>query len=369
MRAVRLLRLQGRSFSAEYKPVESRSWLIKQGSDRERMLDMDRRLQPVRRTTFAVLAVALLAGAPWIGWWTLMPLAMAAVLFRLADDQIEHSKRPEYALFGAWAASEVIIAVSVVLSGDAAQVTYSWLAIPIVTLSARFSGRGIVVGVGMALGLLAAVAFGVNAGAVIDYPPLVLAPAALIIAVAILSTALMHSDVEHRSEAFIDQLTGLLNRNALARRTGELAQQSAVSGEPIGVVVGDLDCFKEINDTDGHAVGDAVLKEVAYLLRKRLRAFDLAYRLGGEEFLILLPGANLEQAESKAEALRQAVAEERFANNRGLTMSFGVSASARGTQFDYEIVFTEADAALYEAKRAGRDRVCLALAPATPLLA
>ena len=76
------------------------------------------------------------------------------------------------------------------------------------------------------------------------------------------------------------------------------------------MIVGDLDHFKMINDTHGHPVGDSVLKDVAYLLRKQLRAFDLAYRLGGEEFLILLPGSDLERTVELAERLRERVAAE-----------------------------------------------------------
>ena len=70
----------------------------------------------------------------------------------------------------------------------------------------------------------------------------------------------MRSDIQHRSDAVIDQLTGMLNRNVLTARVQELAQQSAVTGEPIGVILGDIDHFKRVNDTRGHTVGDAVLK-------------------------------------------------------------------------------------------------------------
>jgi hypothetical protein len=93
-----------------------RSWLFPNGVDRERMLEMDRYLQPVRRASFAVLAVALLAYGPWLGWWTIVPLAVAAVLFRVADRHLEQFRRPENALFAAWAASQLIIAVSVALT-------------------------------------------------------------------------------------------------------------------------------------------------------------------------------------------------------------------------------------------------------------
>lgn len=338
--------------------METHSWLIGNGSDRERMLDMDRRLAPVRLRTFGVLALALLASGHWVGWWTIAPLLGAAGLFWLADTRIEGTAGPEYWMFAAWAGSEAIIALSVALTGRSAVSMLAMLAIPVVTLSARFSSRGILIGVATVLGLMTAVAFGTNAHAVLENPPLLIAPLAVVVAVAMLSTALMHSDVEHRSKAVIDQLTGLLNRNALKVRTNELEQQSAITGEPVAVILGDFDDFKGINDSDGHAVGDAVLKDVAYLMRKRLRAFDLAYRLGGDEFLVLVPGSDLESAVTLADQLREAIASETVGGGLRVTMSFGVGASRRSESFDYDVVFRSADAALYEAKRCGADRVC-----------
>jgi diguanylate cyclase (GGDEF)-like protein len=206
---------------------------------------------------------------------------------------------------------------------------------------------------------MVAVALGVDAGAVISNPPILFAPMSLVISTGILSVAMMQSDLEHRTEAVIDPLTGLLNRNALRSRTQELAERSVLTGESIGVIVGDLDHFKQVNDEHGHAVGDAVLKDVAYLLRKELRAFDLAYRIGGEEFMILLPGADLPEAVKLADRLHRAVAADSL-GGQFVTMSFGVSASEAGHRFDYDSVFTKADGALYEAKRSGRDRVCTA---------
>ncbi len=338
---------------------EVQSWLCPEGVDRERMIDMDLRLQPVRRRAFVVLAVVLLASGPWLGYWTIAPLLLAGTIFKLADSRIASFARPEYAMFAAWAASEVIIAASIALTGGPTHGTLGWFAIPIVTLSARFSARGIALGVATALGLLVTVAFATDAAGVLRDPPSVLGPAGLIIAVAMLSTALMHSDVEHRSEAVIDQLTGMLNRHALTARTSELAQQSEVSGQPVGVIVGDLDHFKAVNDSHGHEVGDSLLTDVAYLMRKQLRAFDLAYRLGGEEFLVLLPGADIHQAARMAEQLRESIAAQTNGGQR-VTMSFGVSASVSGTPFDYPTVFAQADNALYQAKRDGRNRVCRA---------
>ena len=337
--------------------MASESWLFPKGVDRERMLEMDRQLQPVRRASFAVLALALIACGPWLGWWTLIPLGVAAVLFRVADARIGESSRPEYALFGAWAGSQMIIAISVALTGGPLVPTMSWFAIPLVTLGARFSERGIAVGVAYSIVLMLVVAFGVDAGAVLDDPPLLIAPLALMIAIAMFQTVLMRSDVKYRAEAVIDPLTGMLNRKALTLRVEELQQQSLVTKQPVAVVLGDIDHFKLINDTEGHTTGDAVLKDVAYELRRTLRAFDLFYRIGGEEFLVLLPGAGADTASRVAEELRAAIAASPLGGH-AVTMSFGVAASAPGERFEYQSVFAEADGALYEAKRAGRNRVC-----------
>jgi diguanylate cyclase (GGDEF)-like protein len=165
----------------------------------------------------------------------------------------------------------------------------------------------------------------------------------------------MKSDLEHRSSSVIDPLTGMLNRNALQTRIAELVQQAAILREPVALVVGDLDHFKAINDGHGHAAGDAVLKDVAYRMRKALRAYDLAYRLGGEEFLIVLPGSDGATAATVAESLRRAISGDPVAGLM-VTISFGVSASKPG-EFEYDDVFTQADLALYRSKQDGRNRV------------
>ena len=339
--------------------TSAKSWLCRDDFDRERMLDMESRVVPARRKTFAILTVAIALVGPWLGWWPLLFLIPAAACFAAADAMLPRFKRPELLMFAAWIGGEVTIAGAVALEGGPRVSALSWLAIPVIALSARFSMRGVVWGVVIACALAFAVAFGVDADAVIADPELLIATLALILCVAVLSTPLMRSDIQLRSDAVIDQLTGMLNRKALSARAHELAQQSEVTGEPVGVIVGDLDHFKTVNDTHGHGVGDVVLREVAYLMRKQLRAFDLAYRLGGEEFLILVPGSDLEQTAFLAERLREGVAAERVGGGLSITMSFGVGASGRKERFSYASVFAQADAALYRAKRSGRDRVCL----------
>ena len=298
-----------RTHSHESRPG-ARSWLCRDDFDRERMLDMEERVRPVRQRALAILAVALVASGPWLGWWPALFLVPAAACFGMADALMPRVARPELLMFGAWVGSGLVIGGAVALSGGGDQPTLAWLAIPVITLSSRFPMRGVVVGVAINIVILLAVAFGVNAGQIVNDPVLVIAPVALLLCVAVLSTPLMRSDIQHRSDAVIDQLTGMLNRKALSTRVAELSQQSQVTGESIGIIIGDLDHFKAINDTRGHSVGDVVLKEVAYQLRKQLRAFDLAYRLGGEEFLILLPGSDLQQSAHLAEQLRTGIAGE-----------------------------------------------------------
>jgi diguanylate cyclase (GGDEF)-like protein len=357
----------GGTVSTESRAAKA-SWLCRDDFDRERMLDMDERVRPFRRGAFAILAVAIVIVAPWLGWWPLLFLIPAVAAFAAADAFVPRVSHPENLMFAAWIGSEIAIAGAVSLEGGPRVAALSWLAIPVITLSSRFSLRGVLAGVAIASTLVLAVAFGVDAHAVTHNPELVIAPLALILCVAVLSTPLMRSDIQHRSDAVIDQLTGMLNRKALAVRVHELTQQSQITGEPVGVIVADLDHFKSINDTRGHTAGDAVLKEVAYLLRKQLRAFDLAYRLGGEEFLILVPGSDLEHTAGLAERLREGVHAGAAIGGVSVTLSLGVAASEHDEPFDYPSVFAKADAALYRAKRGGRNQVCLDEPTSVPAL-
>jgi diguanylate cyclase (GGDEF)-like protein len=118
----------------------------------------------------------------------------------------------------------------------------------------------------------------------------------------------------------------------------------------------DLDRFKLVNDNHGHATGDRVLQDLAYRLRKELRAYDLVYRLGGEEFVLLLLGASPDASLLTAEKICAAVAAGPMAG-LDITISIGLAASAPGTAFVWDEVFARADAALYRAKAEGRNRV------------
>lgn len=341
------------------------TWLCPTPADRARLVDMEERLRPVRRQAMLILAAALVACGPWLGFWTLLPLALSGAVFRVIDRRLTEATAPEYHVAVAWLASMAAIAGAVIAAGGPTNRTVSWLVIPVVTLPARFGPRGVGAGVLVAALGMVGVTLGVDPATVAHRPDLLIAPLGLLLATATLSMALMRSDLHHRSVAVIDPLTGMLNRAALTTRVAELTQQVAVIGYPVAVVVGDLDHFKAVNDEHGHTTGDAVLTDVAYCLRKQLRAYDLAYRIGGEEFLVLVPGADAAQAADLAESLRAAVAGEP-AGGLAITMSFGVAASPAGV-FDFADTFARADEALYRAKEQGLDAVAVDAGPVAAL--
>jgi diguanylate cyclase (GGDEF)-like protein/PAS domain S-box-containing protein len=177
---------------------------------------------------------------------------------------------------------------------------------------------------------------------------------------------------EHRreqqllDEALTDPLTGLCNRRGLERRWELLQPRPApCSGHPFWIMI-DIDHFKRVNDTYGHEAGDAVLKALAASLQLAAREGDVAARLGGEEFVLLLPSATKEVAVAVAERLRgrvEALSVATGGSTVQVTASFGVSLQAQGE--DWSTALQRADVALYEAKRGGRNRVVLAVeAPA-----
>ena len=117
-----------------------------------------------------ILAVAIAFAAPWVGWWPLFFLIPSLAFFAAADRFLPRAARPELVMFAAWIGSELTIAGAISLEGGTRVVALSWLAIPVITLSSRFSMRGVIAGVAIALGLLLAVCFGVEAHAVLESP-------------------------------------------------------------------------------------------------------------------------------------------------------------------------------------------------------
>jgi diguanylate cyclase (GGDEF)-like protein len=155
-----------------------------------------------------------------------------------------------------------------------------------------------------------------------------------------------------------DSMTGLWNRRGFLEASDGALVRSRRSGKPVSIALGDLDHFKEVNDSLGHAAGDAVLKAVAGAIRASLRAQDVAARWGGEEFILLLPDTPKEGALHVAECVRRAIAAlpiEVEGQEVKVTLSMGVAQHWPGRNLEETIA--QADAALYRAKDEGRNRV------------
>jgi diguanylate cyclase (GGDEF)-like protein len=169
-----------------------------------------------------------------------------------------------------------------------------------------------------------------------------------------------------RELATHDPLTGLLNRRAsLDSLLAELNRGSR-TGNPVCVVMADIDHFKRINDTHGHQAGDEVLCEVARRMQSSLRPYDTIGRFGGEELLMVLPGCSLEDGVKLAERICQLIRSEPVkAKNKPIdvSISLGVAVASPPVPADLEALLGSADAALYRAKEAGRNRVEFSASP------
>ncbi|MGN6588514.1 MAG: diguanylate cyclase [Solirubrobacterales bacterium] len=331
---------------------------IHEEARRERLLDMEERVQRYRLACFGILALALaLGGGSNVGFWW-VPLLLAGLSgFWIADRFMRNSSRPAVWIAAAWAALPALIAASVLLTGGATSPVVVWFALPAVTLGFRFEPRGMVFGTAYVLALFLAAAVLPDPHAAWEGRQLLIAIAALILSTVILTGALVESDRAHRRRSPRDPLTGLFKRNALEQRLTELDGQPCdpVEGLSHAFLLCDLDHFKQVNDRFGHVVGDAVLQDVAYTMRATLRAGDSIYRVGGEEILVMLPGAGHEDAVEIAERLRVAV-REREPSGISVSLSIGV-AVAEHPLVNTDDLLARADTALYAAKAGGRDRI------------
>lgn len=163
-----------------------------------------------------------------------------------------------------------------------------------------------------------------------------------------------------RFAATHDFLTNLLNRSEILAALEREFSRSGREGKPVTLIMADIDHFKRINDTLGHAAGDEVLKEVAHRLKSDLRPYDLVGRYGGEEFLVILPGCDLTTGARRADEVRRLVAKEPILTPFGkaeATVSMGVSSSSADCAHSVADFLHEADTSMYTAKKNGRNRV------------
>lgn len=158
-----------------------------------------------------------------------------------------------------------------------------------------------------------------------------------------------------KRQAVTDPLTGLLNRTLLPDTLAQTHAQSRRTGTPVTLVTLDIDFFKAINDSFGHDVGDRVIQEISQLVLSRIRLADRAFRLGGEEFLVLLHGTSAPEARQVAEELRGAIAQLQSIPNYPVTVSAGIAELQPSES--WQAWMKRSDESLYRAKQSGRNRV------------
>src|SRR5580658_10993349 len=163
-----------------------------------------------------------------------------------------------------------------------------------------------------------------------------------------------------RHAATHDNLTGLMNRGEILAMLQRELERARREHKPVGVILGDVDHFKGVNDTLGHLFGDEALREIGRRLRRQLRVYDGVGRYGGEEFLLILPNCDLPNALQRANEVRKIIANTPVIYSgvqKPLTMSMGVAVSACEGKTDVEVLLNQADAGLYAAKANGRNRI------------
>jgi diguanylate cyclase (GGDEF)-like protein len=166
-----------------------------------------------------------------------------------------------------------------------------------------------------------------------------------------------------REQSIRDSLTGLFNRRYLEETLLQLDRRMARQRYPLGIIMIDIDYFKNFNDTHGHAAGDALLRTLGQFLQRRIRGEDIACRYGGEEFILIMPDASLESVQKRAEEIRKEAKRIQVdvigSSGVGVTLSLGVAVYPQHG-YSIEEVLRAADSALYRAKLEGRDHVVVA---------
>lgn len=331
------------------------AWLRTSEFDRTRLLDMTRRILPATLFATALCGVAAFTLLGRVGPILLVPLCFGAAGQLAIGFVFPRMKCPERWILGGDCVSVLTISWGVALTGGFESPLIPLLVLPLLAVAGRHTPLVFACFTALCVATpLLASAVAINHG-IDSETAQATADLATLLGAAAIIVGLMRAEWHYRHQSLLDPLTGLLNRLALTRRFEELRTQAAMSGGVLCLIAADIDEFKAINDAHGHDVGDVVLRDVADVLRSNLRSFSLLYRMGGEEFVAVLPGLSGHEGMLLAERMRAAV-ESCAPRGIHVTMSLGVATSS-GSEVDFERLFGAADRFLYEAKRSGRNRV------------
>ena len=318
---------------------------------------MEERLQWARAVMFGMLGIGFVIAVPWLGWWPVLLVLTQVTVYAALKRPIASSDRPEYPVAVAVVLAQVLIGIAVALTGASQSAVLLVFLLGVAGLPARFGTNGVVAGVLLTEILIFASTAGVDLARFVAHPEHVIVTATASFGLAAFVHALMQAESQKRSDSVSDVLTGLPNRRGMEVRFEAMRESALETGAPLALLICDLDMFKSINDMHGHQRGDAVLAETAGAIDRCLRTTELVFRLGGEEFLVLVAGCDAESAVSVGERVRVAVETAR-PGGLSITCSVGVGVAV-GREIDFDALFGAADRALYEAKHAGRNQVAL----------
>lgn len=312
-----------------------------------------------RFAMYGCIALGALIITPWVGGWFLLPVLYSLIVGTVVSGVSARFERREYVVaFGIFNA-QAAFGAAVMLSGGPTSPLLPGMLLTVILLPARFTTRGVVAGVAMTVVIMLAATAGADPSGFVDNPTYVVTNLVCAIGLAACAHALMRTEVFQRKRAVLDPLTGLLNRQALPERFEEIAVQAAQTDGSVAMIALDIDHFKKINDTYGHVAGDSVLRQLALVVKPRLRGQDCLARVGGEEFAVLLPEVENAGARVAADKVRAIVEAARFlVDNKefGCTVSVGlITFDARMTS--PQMLYEMADKNLYAAKNGGRNLV------------
>ncbi|MBJ7471548.1 MAG: GGDEF domain-containing protein [Solirubrobacteraceae bacterium] len=334
------------------------NWLVRGDFERDHMRTTAKALSRTHHGALGFVGLALAASIPWIGWALMVPAVPMLIAYHAVERLIDRIKRPEYWLGATWLGVQLAIFAGALIVEVGEPYLLMLFAPMLSGMTAVFATRGVQVNMTMTAVLMVLGGAFARPDLVTGSPGLVIPPLLVLVGIALMSSVPGRSAIEFRTKAVVDPLTGLLTRAALQSRLAEIGHESQEAGSRVSVIAFDVDHFKGLNDTHGHAVGDAVLRAVGTATRSNLHALEWGFRIGGDEFIVVVP-CDRDDASRLAERLRAALADVDV-DDIHITGSFGVAATASGESFDYDAVARRADAALYEAKRAGRNRVAVA---------
>lgn len=331
------------------------TWLVGTEEDRRRIRETEKVVTRARTVSTAAIALVLPVFVGGYGWWILGVSAAFFGYSRVVDWKYKTSDYGDVWMLSLTLVTQAMFASCAVVTGGPHSPALLWLVIVMILLPCRYGRNGIIVGSVWSLLCLAAAALSDGWAAWAAYPDLSAVTFTTGISCLAYGVALRSGEVTQRRAAVLDPLTGLLNRAKLDERFEEVRQIAVARERTVGLLLCDLDHFKLVNDHHGHATGDAVLIATAYELRRVLAGHELVYRLGGEEFAVVLPDTDLASATAHGELIRAAIVAAR-PGGIDVTTSVGVAVGDPAL-LDYSALFAAADTALYRAKHAGRNRV------------